>query len=186
MPDTPAQAPPVLNYDPATRSYKASRLWWRIGFFVICGIAGAIAGMAVSPKNFRAVVYVRAADQTQPQAAVSAMRSPAALAAGVSSARINRVTFTPAEVSSKLTVRAVPQGMLIEVAAVDGAPEVAAAIVAGVAKFYVASNPSATIVGGSSIPATGQLQPFFILGLGGMVAGLAGAWILLTLRRGWR
>jgi hypothetical protein len=191
MADAPVQAAPVLDYDPATRSYKSRRLIWRIVFFVICGIAGAIAGLAISPTKFRAVVYVRiplpqsdAAGQVdlQQQAAVAAMRSPAAIAAGVSSARVNRVTFTPAQVSSKLTVRAVPQSTLVEVAGFDDAPEVAAAIVAGVAKYYVASNAFATIVGGPAIPATPQLQPLFILG--GMVAGLAGAWMLLTLR--WR
>ena len=182
MPDTPVQtaaAVPVLNYDPLTRSYKASRLWWRILFFLVCGAAGAIAGLVASPAQFRAVAYVKIPPQTQQPAAVAALRSPAAITAGVNSARINGVTFTPAQVSSKLKVRAVPKTELIEIAGLHDTPEVAAAIAGGVANYYVASNPSALIIGGPAIPATQQLQPVFILG--GLIAGLAGAWMVVTL-----
>ena len=178
---TPAEVPRVLNYDPLTRSYKASRLWWRIVWFVVCAGIGAFAGLIVSPQQFRAVTYVKIPPQTQPQAAVAWLRTPVAITAGVNSARINGVTFTPAQVSNKLKVRIVPNTTLIEVAAVDDAPEVAAAIAGGVSNSYVASHPTVSIVGGSSIPATPQLQPLFILG--GMLAGVAGAWMIVTLRR---
>jgi hypothetical protein len=78
-------------------------------------------------------------------------------------------------------VRAIRDSRIVEVAATHDAPEVAAAIAGGVANGYVASNPSATIVGGPAIMARQQLQPLIIIG--GAVAGLVGGWVALTLRR---
>ena len=122
-----------------------------------------------------------AAAQSQQQSALTAMTSPASLAAGVASARINGVTFTPAEIAKRLRVRAIPDSRIVQVSATHEKPEVAAAIAGGVANAYVAANPSATIVGGPAIMARQQLQPLIIIG--GAVAGLLGGWVALTLRR---
>ena len=190
MPQTPVQAAPVLEYDPLTRSYTARRLWWRIAFLVVCGVIGAYGGFQLSRGQFRAWAYVSvplpttvaAAQNQQQAAAVTAMLSPTSLAAGVASARINLVSLTPAEISHRLKVRAMPDRRLVEVSAVyDDAPEVAAAIVAGVVNNYVASNPSARMVGGPAILAREQLQPMVIFA--GAVAGLAAGWVVVTLRK---
>jgi capsular polysaccharide biosynthesis protein len=181
MPEAPAQPVRVLNYDPLTRSYQASRLRRQIIFVLICGVIGTGLGFFVSPTKFRANAYVTLPSESQQQAAVNSMLSPTALAAGVASARTNGVTFTPAQVSKRLQVRAIPNSQLVEVAGVEDTPEVAAAIVGGVINQYTAANPSATMVAGPSILARQQLQPMFILA--GTIAGLIGGWIVVTLRK---
>ena len=188
MPDTPVQAAPVLDYDPQTAAYVASRARRRIVFILCCGVLGALIGFCFSFGQFRAVVHVKPPSapasgtaRSRQQSAMTAMASPASLAAGVASARINGVTFTPAEVARRLRVRAIPGSEIVEVAATHETPEVAAAIAGGVANGYVASNPSATIVGGPAILARQQIRPTIVIA--GVVAGLVGGWVLLTLRR---
>jgi capsular polysaccharide biosynthesis protein len=119
--------------------------------------------------------------QREQQAVVMTMRSPASLAAGVASAKINGVTLTPAEISSRLNVRAMPDSRLVEVTATYHQPEVAAAIVGGVINSYVASNPFARIVGGPTIPARQQPEPMIIVAAA--IAGMIGGWIVVTLRK---
>ena len=109
------------------------------------------------------------------------MLSPAAITGGVNYARINGVTLTPAEVSKALRVRAVPSSQLVEIAVVHDTREVAAAITAGVMNSYVTADPTAAIVGGPGIPTREHFQPLFILG--GVIAGLLGGWVVVTLRK---
>jgi hypothetical protein len=182
-PSTPPT--PVLEYAPPTRAYTSWRVWKRIIFLLILGFLGGIGGLFLAVGDFRATVLVSIPMETPnapaQQAAMQAMVSPSALAGGVSSAKINSVTLTPAQVLKVLRVRAVRGTQLIEVSATDSKPEVAAAIVAGVTRSYVAANPTAQIVGGPSIPAQQDLHTL-IIGAG-VVAGLAAGWIILALWR---
>jgi uncharacterized protein involved in exopolysaccharide biosynthesis len=193
MADAPVRAAPVVDYDPLTRSYVASRRWRRFLSLLGFAIAGAVAGHFLSRGSFDAWAYVNlspppttttwtpADSERDQQAAVKSMLSPASFVAGVASAKINGVTITPTEVSRRLKVRAVPDSRLVEVTGTYNQPEVAAAIVGGVVNNYVASNPNARVVGGPAILAREQLQPMMIVA--GAIAGLVGGWIVVTLRK---
>jgi hypothetical protein len=176
---------PVLSYDPLTRASTAWRVWRQIIFLLILGFLGGIGGLLFAPGDFRATVLVSIPMATPnaptQQAAIQAMVSPSAVAGGVSSAQINGVTLTPAQVLKVLRVRAIRGSRLIEVSATNSEPGVAAGIAAGVTRSYVAANPAARIVGGPSIPARQELRPLIILA--GLVSGLAIGWAILALRR---
>ena len=184
MTESPGPPTHVLQYAPPALAPRR-RVWRRVVLLLIAGFLGGIVGLGLSHGDYRATVLVSistaAPTAAAQKAAMQAMVSPTALAGGVSSAKINGVTLTPAQVLEVTRVRALEGSQLLEVSAKDADPGVAAAIVAGVTRSYVAANPAARIIGGPSIPARQELRPPIILA--GLTAGLAIGWTILALRR---